>query len=81
MVFLHTADWQVGAPHARVEDAEKRALVRQERLAVIARLGTEARAHGTAFVVVAGDLFDSPRPDRATVSAACKTSYKNWLIQ
>ncbi len=71
MVFLHTADWQVGAPHARVEDAEKRALVRQERLAVITRLGAEARAHGAAFVVVAGDLFDSPRPDRTTVSAAC----------
>ncbi len=71
MVFLHTADWQVGAPHARVEDAEKRARVRQERQAVIARLGSEARAHGAAFVVVAGDLFDSPRPERATVSAAC----------
>jgi DNA repair exonuclease SbcCD nuclease subunit len=71
MVFLHTADWQVGAPHARVEDAEKRALVRRERLAVIARLGEAARAHGADFVVMAGDLFDSPRPERATVSAAC----------
>lgn len=71
MVFLHTADWQVGAPHARVEDAEKRALVRRERQAVIGRLGAAAREHGAAFIVVAGDLFDSPRPDRATVSAAC----------
>lgn len=71
MVFLHTADWQVGAPHARVEDAEKRALVRQERLAAVARLGEVARAQGATFVVVAGDLFDSPRPERATVSAAC----------
>ncbi len=71
MVFLHTADWQVGAPHARVEDAEKRALVRRERQAVIGRLGAVAREHGAAFIVVAGDLFDSPRPDRATVSAAC----------
>jgi len=71
MVFLHTADWQIGAPHARVEDVEKRALVRRERLAAIARLGTVAREHGAAFIVVAGDLFDSPRPDHATVSAAC----------
>jgi DNA repair exonuclease SbcCD nuclease subunit len=71
MVFVHTADWQVGAPHARVEDAEKRALVRHERVALIARLGEFAREQGAAFVVVAGDLFDSPRPDQATVSAAC----------
>ena len=71
MVFLHTADWQVGAPHARVEDAEKRALVRQERLAVIARIGALARERGASFIVVAGDLFDSPRPEQATVSAAC----------
>ena len=71
MVFVHTADWQVGAPHARVEDAEKRAFVRHERVAVIARLGEFAREQGAAFVVVAGDLFDSPRPDQATVSAAC----------
>lgn len=68
---MHTADWQVGAPHARVEDAEKRALVRHERVALIARLGEFAREQGAAFVVVAGDLFDSPRPDQATVSAAC----------
>ena len=71
MTFLHTADWQIGAPHARVEDAEKRALVRQERVAVLARIGAAARRHDARFILVAGDLFDPPRPDKATVSAAC----------
>lgn len=69
--FIHTADWQLGKPFARVADAEKRARLRQERLAVIARIGEVAQAQGAAFVLVAGDLFDSTTPDKSTVSAAC----------
>jgi DNA repair exonuclease SbcCD nuclease subunit len=69
--FLHTADWQLGKPYARVSDPDKRALLRQERLAAIGRLGGVARQHGAAFVLVAGDLFDSHQPTRSDVSAAC----------
>ncbi|MFM7676086.1 MAG: exonuclease SbcCD subunit D [Synechococcus sp.] len=69
--FLHTADWQLGKPYARVADPDKRARLRQERLAAIGRLGAVAQQQGAAFIAVAGDLFDSPQPTRADVSAAC----------
>jgi DNA repair exonuclease SbcCD nuclease subunit len=69
--FLHTADWQLGKPYARISDPDKRALLRQERLAAIGRIGAVAREQGAAFIVVAGDLFDSHQPTRADVSAAC----------
>ncbi|NQV11039.1 MAG: DNA repair exonuclease [Cyanobacteria bacterium] len=69
--FLHTADWQLGKPYARVSDADKRARLRQERLSAIGRLGVVACQQGAAFIAVAGDLFDSPQPTRADVSAAC----------
>lgn len=71
ITFLHTADWQIGKPFARIEDEQKRALTRQERLQVIQRLGTAARVGQAEFIVVAGDVFDTPTPDKATVSAAC----------
>ncbi len=71
MRFLHTADWQLGKAFAGIADAHKRALVRQERLAAIARIGEAARAGGARFIVVAGDLFDSPSATKDTVAAAC----------
>lgn len=71
VTFIHSADWQIGKPFARVEDAEKRALIRQERLRAIDRLGEVARARGAAFVIVAGDLFDSATIGKAAVSQAC----------
>lgn len=69
--FLHTADWQLGKPCARVSDPDKRALLRQERLAAIGRIGGVARQHGASFVLVAGDLFDTHQPTHADISAAC----------
>jgi DNA repair exonuclease SbcCD nuclease subunit len=69
--FLHTADWQLGKPYARVSDPDKRARLRQERLSAIGRLGQVAQQQGAAFIAVAGDLFDSHQPTRSDVSAAC----------
>lgn len=69
--FLHTADWQLGKPFARISDVGKRSLVRQERFNVVRRIGEVAKAHGAEFVIVAGDLFDSPTADKSTVSSAC----------
>lgn len=69
--FIHTADWQLGKPYARVADPDKRARLRQERLSAIGRLGNVAREQSAAFILVAGDLFDSHHPTRADVSAAC----------
>ena len=70
ITFLHTADWQVGKPFASITDPAKRARVQQERIEAIRRIGSVARERRAAFVVVAGDLFDSPSPTNATVAAA-----------
>ena len=69
--FIHTADWQLGKPFAGIEDPGKRALVQQERLNAIERIGQVAKAHGAEFILVAGDLFDSVTPTKDTVAAAC----------
>jgi DNA repair exonuclease SbcCD nuclease subunit len=72
LTFLHTADWQLGKPYQRVADPTKRARLQTERLACLRRVGDAARESGSAFVLVAGDLFDSPTPLNATVAAACE---------
>lgn len=69
--FIHTADWQLGKPFAQISDSDKRAAVRKARLDVIVRVGEVAVQEGAAFVLVAGDLFDSATVDKSTVSAAC----------
>lgn len=71
MKFLHTADWQLGKPFAGVEDLQKRSLLQLERFAVIKRIGEKAKEHRADFVLVAGDLFDSPHANKSTVSVAC----------
>lgn len=71
ITFIHTADWQLGKPFSRVADDEKRSALRKERFAAIRRIGDVARASNAAFVVVAGDVFDSNNLSNETVSAAC----------
>ncbi len=71
MRFLHTADWQIGKPFARIPDQRKRALVQQARLDVVGRIAQVVPEYGAELVLVAGDLFDSPGVDASTVSAAC----------
>lgn len=71
MKFIHTADWQIGKPFASISDMQKRSLVQQARIEVVKRIGLIARESGAEFILVAGDLFDSPNADKATVSAAC----------
>ncbi len=70
ITFLHTADWQIGKPFASIADPAKRARVQQERIEAVRRIGGVVREQRAAFVVVAGDLFDSPTPTNATVAAA-----------
>ncbi|MES2475283.1 MAG: DNA repair exonuclease [Verrucomicrobiota bacterium] len=71
VTFLHTADWQLGKPFASVRDEAKRHRIRQQRLDSVRALADLVRRTDAAFVLVAGDLFDSSQTDRATVSAAC----------
>lgn len=71
MKILHTSDWQLGKPYARVGNPTSVALLQQERISAIKRLGIVARERGCSLIVVAGDLFDSSSVEKATVFAAC----------
>lgn len=72
ITFLHTADWQLGKPYARVADASKRSQLQNERFESLKRIASAVVEHKAAFVVVAGDLFDSPTPLNSTVAKACE---------
>ncbi len=71
LTFLHTADWQLGKPFSSVRDDGKRHRLQQERLHAVQRLASLVKESDAAFVMVAGDVFDSPQATKATVSAAC----------
>lgn len=71
MKFIHTSDWQIGKPFARISDPYKRSLVQQARIEAVKRIGAIAGDEQAQFILVAGDLFDSPSADKATVSSAC----------
>lgn len=63
--FLHTADWQLGMRrHFLDSDALPRFVA--ARIEAIRTIGRIAREHECAFVVVAGDVFESNQIDRAT---------------
>jgi len=67
--FLHTSDWQLGMTrHFLSEEAQAR--FTQDRIDAIRRIGELAREHGAAFVVVAGDVFESNQVARQTVVRA-----------
>jgi len=70
ITFLHTGDWQIGKPFASIADPAKQARVQQERIECIRRIGELVRRRRASFVIVAGDMFDSPSPTNATVAAA-----------
>jgi DNA repair exonuclease SbcCD nuclease subunit len=68
--FIHTADWQLGKNFDRVTEPDKQARLRQERITAIARIGDVAREREAQFILVAGDLFDSPTATKETVAEA-----------
>jgi len=70
LVFIHAADLQLGKPFSSIADEAKRARVQQERFEAVRRIADVVRDRRARFVVLAGDVFDSPTPSRATVSAA-----------
>lgn len=71
LVFLHTADWQLGKPFASVGTDSKRFRLQEQRIQTIRDLAARVADSKAAFVLVAGDLFDSPHVTKSTVSAAC----------
>ena len=64
--FLHSSDWQLGMTRAFLSD-EAAARFSQARIDVITRLGELAKAKQAAFIVVAGDVFESNQLSRQTV--------------
>lgn len=70
LVFLHSADWQLGKPFASIQNDSKRFRLQEQRLQTIRGLA-QSDQPAPSFILVAGDLFDSPHVTKATVSAAC----------
>lgn len=66
MRFLHAADVHLDAP---MTDSRYRAQVRKSALDAFAGLIEYARCRQIEYIVIAGDLFDRPSPDRMTASA------------
>jgi DNA repair exonuclease SbcCD nuclease subunit len=70
--FIHTADWQIGKPFRSLQDDHNRYRLQHERIAAIERIGAVVRDQNAAFVVVAGDLFDSSTVAREAVLEVCE---------
>ncbi|MGB3594872.1 MAG: DNA repair exonuclease [Ornithinimicrobium sp.] len=69
VTFLHTADWQIGMTRRWLQPADQ-ARFDQDRLTAIRSTGRVARDQGCAFVVVAGDVFESNQLRQGTVLRA-----------
>ncbi|MGB3762720.1 MAG: DNA repair exonuclease [Ornithinimicrobium sp.] len=69
VTFLHTADWQIGMTRRWLQPADQ-ARFDQDRLTAIRSAGRLARDRGCAFVVVAGDVFESNQLRQGTVLRA-----------
>jgi DNA repair exonuclease SbcCD nuclease subunit len=81
--FIHTADWQIGRPFGNF-DERKRTLLREARVTAIDRIANAAQAHGAPFVLVAGDVFDSPTVAdqllRQTLARLAKHAEVTWHL-
>lgn len=67
--FVHSADWQLGMTRHFL-GADAQAQFDLARTDVIVRIGEVARAHGAAFVVVGGDVFETNQVERRVVVRA-----------
>ncbi len=67
--FIHTADWHLGMQAHFLPD-EARARFAQDRFDAVRRIAKLAHEEGCAFVVVAGDIFDSNHVDPQVVAKA-----------
>jgi DNA repair exonuclease SbcCD nuclease subunit len=67
--FLHTADWQLGMTRHFLS-AEAQARFTAARLDALRAIGALAAETGSAFVVVAGDVFESNHIDRQVLVRA-----------
>lgn len=69
IAFIHTADWQLGAPFGFVP-GDAGAALRDARFAVVRRIALLAWEKAVDAVLVAGDVFDGNAVSDATVNRA-----------
>jgi DNA repair exonuclease SbcCD nuclease subunit len=81
--FVHTGDWQMGMTR-RFLSEEAQARFSQARVDAIRRIGAVAKEEGAAFIVVAGDVFESnqveTRTVRRTLEALSEVSVPVYLL-
>ena len=73
MKFIHTADWQIGMTFHGFKE-KSRIMMEDDRLEVIEAIGEYANkaTNGIDFVLVCGDMFDTPRVSDALVKKTFK---------
>lgn len=67
--FIHSSDWQLGMTRAFLHP-EADARFAQARIDAISTIGKLAQAHEAAFIVVAGDVFESNQLSEQTLLRA-----------
>ncbi len=67
--LIHTSDWQLGKPFARMS-VEATVALQEARLEAIDALGKLAADEAASDVLVAGDVFDAAEPHDRTVRQA-----------
>ncbi|MEX0705623.1 MAG: metallophosphoesterase [Nitriliruptoraceae bacterium] len=68
--FLHTSDWQLGMTRHFLIGSDAQERFTQDRIDAVGTLASVARDRGCAFVVVAGDVFETNQPQRRTLERA-----------
>lgn len=64
--FIHTADWQIGAPFGHFESHLSSRLT-DARLGMIHSIAKAAEQHQSQHVIVAGDVWDNVCPSQNTI--------------
>lgn len=82
--FIHTADWQLGAPFGAFNN-DLSARLTAARLDSIKRIADLANANNLEHVIVAGDVWDSEQPSNRTLTQpidlmADQSSVTWWLM-
>jgi DNA repair exonuclease SbcCD nuclease subunit len=73
MKFIHTADWQIGMTFHGFKE-KSRIMMEDDRLEVIEAIGDHANKdqNGIDFVLVCGDIFETPRVAESLVKKTFK---------
>jgi DNA repair exonuclease SbcCD nuclease subunit len=69
--FVHTADLQLAKPYGPIQDETKRVKLKNVRYDVFTSIKNLVEQEDAKFVVIAGDMFDSPTPTNPEISHAC----------